>query len=141
MAISVAICTHNGSNFIEEQLESICKQTMQPDEIVVCDDASTDNTLACVQNVRDKFPGISWKIIGNAQNLGYVKNFEQAISLASGDIIFLSDQDDVWLPEKVKKLVDYLEIEKGKELVFSNSLISSSTLQSYNHTMFEKTGF
>src|SRR5688500_584329 len=93
MSVSIALCTYNGARFITEQLESICKQTMQPDEIVVCDDASTDNTLACVQNVRDKFPGISWKIIRNDQNLGYVKNFEQAISLASGDIIFLSAQD------------------------------------------------
>lgn len=141
MTVSIALCTYNGARFITEQLESICNQTVQPNEIVICDDLSTDETLSCIEEVKNSYPAIDWKIRRNTANLGYVKNFEQAVSLTTGDIIFLSDQDDVWLPEKVEKLVDYLKKEKEKELVFSNSLISSSTLQSYNQTMFERTEF
>src|SRR5688572_22956866 len=98
MTVSVALCTYNGANFIGEQLQSICSQTMSPNEIVICDDASTDKTISCIREIKNNYPAIDWKIVKNTSNLGYVKNFEQAISLASGDIIFLSDQDDVWLP-------------------------------------------
>src|SRR5687768_2514416 len=103
MVISVALCTYNGAKFIAEQLESICKQTTPPNEIVICDDGSTDDTIACIDRVKKNHPAIDWKIKRNTANLGYVKNFEQAVLLTTGDIVFLSDQDDVWLPEKVQK--------------------------------------
>ncbi len=100
MRISVALCTYNGETFIEQQLRSIVNQTLKVDEIVVCDDISSDNTIKIIEEYSLKFPGI-FKIHVNATNLGSVKNFEKAIALCQGDIIFLSDQDDVWELNKV----------------------------------------
>jgi len=92
--ISVALCTYNGELYLREQLESILKQTFPPDEIIICDDGSTDTTIKILEEFRRK-SFIPVKVYYNKENLGVSKNFEKAISLCSGDIIFLSDQDDV----------------------------------------------
>lgn len=102
--ISVAMCTYNGEKFLGEQLESIFLQTCPPDEIIICDDNSQDNTVQVAKSLLNKWNG-SWKLIQNKKNLGFRKNFEQAIQLCQGDIIFLSDQDDVWMPEKIETMV------------------------------------
>lgn len=93
--VSIALCTYNGEKYIEEQLESLIHQTCQPDEIIICDDQSKDNTVNIAKSLLGSWPG-AWKVIINKKNLGYKKNFQKAISLCRGDIIFLSDQDDVW---------------------------------------------
>ena len=106
MKISVALCTYNGESFLREQLDSILSQTFPIQEIVVCDDFSTDTTNEILEEYQIKFPEI-FRIHTNAKTLKSVKNFEKAISLCSGDIVFLSDQDDVWLPEKVETILNY----------------------------------
>ena len=92
------MCTFNGAEFLPAQLESILAQTRPPDEIVVCDDASTDETTGILRS----FAADSVKLKFNQQNVGSVKNFEQAISLCTGDVIALSDQDDVWREDKLE---------------------------------------
>ncbi len=92
---SIALCTYNGEKYIREQLESIVAQTLQPDEIVICDDCSKDRTVEIVRETLKDWSG-SWRLVCNEENLGFKKNFEKAISLCQGDIIYLSDQDDVW---------------------------------------------
>ncbi len=101
MKTSVAMCTYNGESYLDEQLQSILEQTEPIDEIVICDDGSIDKTLSIIE----KFikAGTPIRLILNQKNLGYTRNFEKAICLCSGDIIFLADQDDIWMPEKVKK--------------------------------------
>ncbi|MDO9153719.1 MAG: glycosyltransferase [Paludibacter sp.] len=84
--ISVALCTYNGEKFIEEQLNSILNQTLPVEEIVICDDGSTDNTLNIINLFEQNNRNI--KVFRNKNNLGTIKNFEKAISLTSGDIIF-----------------------------------------------------
>ena len=108
MKISVALCTYNGETFIDQQINSILNQTLKVDEIVVCDDISKDNTIKIIQEYSLKFPDI-FKIYINESNIGSVKNFEKAISLCTGEIIFLSDQDDVWELNKVFIFKDYFE--------------------------------
>ncbi|SFB80921.1 glycosyltransferase [Kaistella jeonii] len=103
MQKSVALCTYNGETYIREQLDSILKQTISVQEIIICDDHSTDQTFTIIEKYRENHPGL-FKIFMNKKNLGYVKNFEKAISLCSGDLIFLSDQDDVWYENKVEKV-------------------------------------
>jgi glycosyltransferase involved in cell wall biosynthesis len=100
MKISVALCTYNGAKYLPEQLQSYLAQTRLPDELVVCDDGSTDATFSILENFRDtsSFPVI---IARNEKQLGVIKNFEKAFSLCSGDVICPSDQDDVWMPEKL----------------------------------------
>lgn len=100
MHISVALCTYNGSRYLPEQLASIAGQTRQPDEIVVCDDGSQDATLDLLRDFARQSP-FPVHIHVNPQNLGSNDNFAQAISLCEGTIIVLSDQDDIWKPDKL----------------------------------------
>src|SRR5450755_2104857 len=92
--ISVAICTCNGEKFVVQQLESIIKQSHPVQEIVLCDDASTDSTPELVRTFAET-SAIPIKLQINPSRLGVTKNFEQAISQCTGDFIFLSDQDDL----------------------------------------------
>ncbi|WP_053058423.1 glycosyltransferase [Pedobacter sp. BMA] len=101
--ISVALCTFNGEKHITEQLESILSQSYESIEIIICDDQSTDGTFEILKRYASNYPIIS--LYQNDQNLGFVKNFEQAISRCTGDYIALSDQDDVWMIEKLTTLI------------------------------------
>lgn len=108
--VSVALCTHNGERFIAEQLESIFRQSRQVDEIVVSDDASRDGTVAAVRAAFAGHPDApQLTLIENAAALGVTRNFEQAIAACANDIILLSDQDDVWAPDRVAKTLAAFE--------------------------------
>ena len=107
--ISVAMTTYNGERYIEEQLESIRKQTQSVDEIVVVDDGSTDSTVDIVCNYASKYPELGIHLEQNDTTLGYKKNFYKAISLCQGDITFLCDQDDCWFENKVEKMCGLLD--------------------------------
>lgn len=91
--------TYNGEKYLREQLDSIYAQTMIPDEVIVVDDCSTDKTVEILKEYSQKY-GLKYYI--NEKNIGYNKNFEKAIKLCSGDYIALSDQDDVWFPNKIQ---------------------------------------
>ena len=107
--VSVAIATYNGERFLREQLDSLYSQTRVPDEIVVCDDRSTDGTKDILEEYHQKY-GLTYYI--NDTNLGVNKNFEKAIRLCSGDYVAICDQDDVWMPHKIQTcLVKLQEIE------------------------------
>lgn len=104
MAVSVALCTHNGERFIVEQLDSIFRQTVPVDQVVVSDDASRDGTVALVRAAFAANPDApALTLLENSAALGVTRNFEQAIAACSYDIIVLSDQDDVWAPDRVAK--------------------------------------
>jgi glycosyltransferase involved in cell wall biosynthesis len=118
--ISVAMCTYNGSKHIKEQLESIIYQTRKPDEIIICDDCSSDNTVEIAQNLLS-VSTIKSTIIRNEINLGFRKNFEKAIGLCHGDIVFLSDQDDVWLPEKIEKVANIFDNDEEVIMAFHDA--------------------
>ena len=119
MKTSVALCTYNGQQFLKQQLDSILNQTHKVDEIVVCDDGSTDKTIEILENYSANYPN-TFYINQNEINLRSVKNFEKAVKLCSGDIIFLSDQDDVWVDNKVEKYVDYFDKNPNIEVLASN---------------------
>lgn len=121
MKISVAIATYNGEKYLEKQLDSILKQdTIIVDEIVVCDDISNDKTIEILDHYIHLYPNV-FKVYQNENNLGSNKNFEKAISLCTGDFIFLADQDDIWKNDKIKKTLDVFENNKTAEGVFSNA--------------------
>lgn len=101
--ISVALCTHNGERFLGEQLESILTQTLPPGEIVLSDDASSDGTVALAESIILRHPGVELRVLRNGTPLGVTKNFEQAVLATTGDLIALSDQDDVWLPDRLER--------------------------------------
>lgn len=118
--LSVALCTYNGAKYIEKQLSSILGQTRSVDEIVVSDDNSTDDTLEIVERIAKSNPNVTFRIMKNKSSLGVCGNFKQAMECCSGDIIFLSDQDDEWLPEKVATTLSWFEQNPDKDVVFSN---------------------
>ena len=101
--ISVAMCTYNGARFLSAQLESIATQDRLPDELVVCDDGSTDRSVETVREFarRAAFPT---RLVVNDKNLGSTKNFEKAISLCQGAVVALADQDDVWYRHKLDRI-------------------------------------
>src|SRR6186997_149500 len=103
MRVSIAMCTCNGERFLAEQLDSILAQSRPPDEIVICDDASTDGTWALLTTFAPKAP-CPVTLRRNDTRLGVIGNFSQAMTLATGDAIALADQDDVWHPMKLEKL-------------------------------------
>lgn len=136
MKTSVALCTYNGEKFLKEQLDSILNQTVKVDEIVVCDDGSTDATVSILNSYKEAFPFV-FRIYQNEKNLRSVKNFEKAISLCENEIIFLSDQDDFWLPEKVEKITPLFRNRKI-EAVFSNAfIIDDKGLNINSHTVWD----
>lgn len=98
--VSVALCTYNGAVYLEAQLASIVKQTYPNLEVVLVDDVSKDDTLKILKSYVDKYD--HFKVYQNEVNLGYIKNFEKAISLCTGEFIALCDQDDIWLENKIE---------------------------------------
>ena len=133
MKISIAMATYNGANYLQEQLDSFVAQSRLPDELVVCDDASSDETIAILTRFAQAAPFIVI-IVGNEKNLGYVKNFEKVISLCSGDYIFLSDQDDVWFSNKLEVVLRHFE-KSAAQLVINDIAVSCSVTGSQVSTL------
>ena len=119
MRLSVALCTYNGAKYLQAQLDSLRAQIRLPDELVVCDDRSTDGTLEILQAFASASP-FPVRIHVNPVNLGSTKNFEQAVAQCSGDAIFLCDQDDVWCPEKLARFEAVLAADPTTGLVASD---------------------
>jgi len=139
-SISVALCTFNGERYLQEQLDSIANQTRPPDELVICDDRSSDETLNLINGFK-RTARFSIRVSVNDHTLGSVKNFEQAISLCRSDIIALSDQDDVWKPEKLKLIGAEFDQRPGVGLVFTDAEIVDKDLRSTGRRMWHEVGF
>ena len=103
--VSIALCTYNGEQFLEKQIDSLLNQTYSNLQIIICDDASQDDTKAILEDYSDS----RIKKIFNHKNIGYIKNFEQAINLCKGDFIALCDQDDIWKPEKIETMLNSID--------------------------------
>lgn len=116
--VCVAMCTYNGERFLKEQLDSILNQTYTNLEIIICDDMSSDKTIEIIRSYQEADSRI--KLFQNEKNLGYLKNFEKAISLCNGDFIALSDQDDIWKKEKIQTFLNEI---KDNILIYSDAII------------------
>lgn len=130
------MCTYNGAEFLQAQLESILAQTRPPDEIIICDDRSTDETHSVLHGFSK-----SAKITTNKENLGSLKNFEQAIGLCTGDVIALSDQDDVWREDKLQRIEQAFREAPKAGLVFSDAEIVDAQLRGLGRRMWNEVGF
>ena len=136
---SVAMCTYNGARFVGAQLESIAAQTRAPDELVVCDDRSSDETVSAVERFAAQAP-FPVRLRVNEQNLGSTKNFERAISLCAGDLIALSDQDDFWLPAKLARLEEEFARSPEVGLVFSDADVVDDEGRACGRRLWETVG-
>jgi hypothetical protein len=128
MKISIALASYNGSKFIGAQLDSFAAQSLRPDEVVICDDGSADDTEGVVRGFAETAP-FPVHFHANPERLGYTRNFERAISLCTGDIIFLSDQDDVWFEDKLAAVSARFEAEPGIQVVVNDQLMTDGDLR------------
>lgn len=124
MKLSVCLATYKGAPFIVRQLDTVVKQLKEDDEIIVVDDCSPDHTVELIKETY----GDRVKVFVNEQNMGAIKNFEKAISLASGDIIFLCDQDDLWEDHKVETVMKAFR-EMDADVVVHDAVVVDGELQ------------
>ena len=112
MRISVCMGIYNGTEYIREQLESIRMQTRQPDEVILCDDGSTDATYEMVADYLRDHPELNgWTLTKNETNLGYPGNFYHVMECCTGDVVFLADQDDIWDKNKIARMSETMETQ------------------------------
>lgn len=127
MKISIAMATYNGAQYIQEQLQSFVDQTRQPDELVITDDCSTDQTEAIVRDFAKTAP-FTVEFHRNERNLGYCGNFNAALMKTTGDLVFLSDQDDVWFPEKIQHMIGVAERNPRALVVMNDAALTDGEL-------------
>lgn len=144
MKISVAMCTYNGAKYVEEQLSSILNQSLLPSEIVISDDGSTDGTLEIIKTFwsqkNEIFPQaseVTLTLIKNPLSLGVTKNFEQALLACHNPILALSDQDDIWQPDKLEKLLPLFEQDPELLFVFTDSRLVDAAGKPLGVTSFQ----
>jgi glycosyltransferase involved in cell wall biosynthesis len=128
LRLSIAMTTYNGSQYVLDQIECFARQTLLPDELVVCDDCSSDDTVGVVRRFAAGAP-FEVRVSVNETNLGYTQNFARAIGLTTGDIIFMSDQDDIWHPEKLRRFADVFTREPQTSLVMCDANLVESDLK------------
>ena len=117
-SVSVAMALYNGEKYLKEQLESIHSQTIQPDELIACDDGSIDNSPKIFSEfISEKRLNDKWSFFKNERNLGFIKNFLHSASRCHGEIIFFSDQDDIWKNDKIEKMIGIFEEHPDAEAV------------------------
>ncbi len=136
MKVSIALCTYNGERYIDEQLTSIAAQTRLPDELVICDDLSTDRTVAILREFAQRAP-FPVRVFVNKRNLGSSKNFERAIASCEGDIIALADQDDVWVSDKLAVIEDFFNVHPDTDVVFSDAEIVDEALRPLGYRLWD----
>lgn len=137
MKVSVALCTYNGERYLQQQLDSIARQTYQVDELVVCDDVSTDGTEEIIKrfSARVSFPV---RFFTNERTLGSTANFERAIWQCRGDVIALCDQDDIWAPSKIEEQVSCISGAGG---VFCDGELIRAGGTPLNQSLWNSFGF
>lgn len=133
MKISIAMATYNGAPYILEQLHSFVDQTLLPDELIITDDCSTDKTEEIVREFARTAP---FKVIfhRNEKNLGYCGNFNAALMKTTGDLVFLSDQDDVWFPEKIETMVRLADDNPEMLVLMNDTELTDGELNSVGLT-------
>ena len=117
------MATYNGATYLREQLESFITQTRQPDELIVCD----DDTLIILDEFK-KVASFDVHIHVNKKNLGYAQNFNKALSFCSGDLVFLSDQDDVWFKDKIATITEIAEKDSRNEVFMNDAELTHENL-------------
>ncbi len=122
--VSVVLTTYNGEPYLGEQLNSVLAQTYPNIEIIAVDDRSTDGTANILQEYANQYPNV--KVFVNETNLGFIKNFEKGCRLSTGEYIALCDQDDYWMPHKIKRKMESIG---NHALIYCDSEICDDNLQ------------
>lgn len=137
MKISIAMATCNGARYLDAQLQSLLGQTRLPDELVVCDDASEDETCRIIERfaASASFPV---RLAVNPKRLGLVGNFDRALSMATGDLVFPGDQDDVWFPEKLAVIAALAEEDAQHACFVNDAQLTDGDLREAGATKMQR---
>ncbi|QKQ25581.1 glycosyltransferase [Candidatus Reidiella endopervernicosa] len=127
MSVSVAMATYNGQKYLYDQLKSLAIQTVLPDELVICDDASSDDTLKIIDAFCKESPFVV-RVIANKVNRGCIESFEIAIEHCTGDILLLCDQDDVWNDNKIEVVSELFDTNDSVCMLINDQLIKDEQL-------------
>ncbi|WP_394752359.1 glycosyltransferase family 2 protein [Crenothrix sp.] len=138
MGLSIAMATYNGAKYLQEQLDSFLAQTRQPDELVVCDDGSTDTTLQIIENFAAIAP-FNVRVFKNQTKLGYVENFSRAMSHCTGELVFLSDQDDFWFSNKIEFVCNIFQAKSNVWVIINDAEITDEYLNPAGLTILGQT--
>jgi glycosyltransferase involved in cell wall biosynthesis len=136
LRLSIALCTYNGAKFLREQLDSFVMQTRRPDELIICDDWSSDDTVKLAETFAASAP-FPVSVHVNASNLGIGGNFEGAMRRCTGDIIFLADQDDVWLPSKLARFEAEFERDASVGMAFCDADVMATDGRKLGYTHWD----
>ena len=136
--LSIVMCTYNGASYLQPQLDSLLAQTLPPDEIVISDDGSTDGTMAVLEAfaVIARARGVEVHLSRHAVNVGFVENFSSALRQASGDVLFLCDQDDVWRSDKLAVMAARFTDDPELLLLHSDARLVDGKGASLNSLLF-----
>lgn len=137
MKVSIVLATYNGRAFLAEQLGSFVSQTRRPDELVVVDDQSSDGTPDLVSQFARTAP-FPVRLFVNERNLGHGQNFGRGLSLATGDLVFLSDQDDVWFDCKIERMVEVAGAHPDKDCFMNDAVLADRALASNGITKLQQ---
>ncbi len=140
MKISVALCTCNGERYLPEQLQSVLEQSRLPDEVIACDDASSDGTIPLLQAFRAEAP-FPVMILPTKERMGSTRNFERALRHCTGDLIALSDQDDRWRPQRLTRSLAVLEQRPYAALLFADGTLIDEASQPMRGSLWQRFGF
>lgn len=135
LTCSVALCSYNGQRYLQEQLDSILCQTQLP-QAIVCDDCSTDETWSILKAFEAVSP-VPVITLRNTSQQGVVKNFERAISMFDTNLIFLCDQDDIWLPGKIATVVFVFANSSETNLVFTAAVLVDGDGREIGYSLFD----
>lgn len=138
--VSVVMTAYDGARFVERQLGSILAQTLPPTQLLVGDDGSSDGTVDLVQATLDDAP-FSWDVRRNSSRLGVSGNLEALLRRATGDVIFLADQDDEWVPEKIEVVLATFEAHREIQGVFSDASLIDASSEPLPGSLWEAVGF
>ncbi len=131
--VSVCLATYQGEAYVREQLESVLSQLAADDEVVVSDDCSTDATVAVVDGLDDA----RIRVLRGSRNVGYSRNFARALAASTGDVVFVCDQDDVWLPGKVDTMLEAL---RDRDMVVADVTVVDQDLNVLEESHFARHG-
>ena len=138
MQISIVLCTYNGAQYLREQLDSLIQQTMNWDELIIIDDASTDGTVEILTQFESNHKNV--RLFIKPTNKGVTHRYEEGIRIAACDYIFLCDQDDVWEEKKLERMIDVFK-ETDAKLVFSDARCIDSSGNSLGYNLWDQIGF
>ncbi len=117
MTIGCALTTYNSNAYLEQQLETLVNQLCPFDEVIIVDDASTNDTVQRLNRFIADHQLINWKIFRHEQNQGFIQTFQDALFHSSSDLIFLCDHDDLWYPQKTKVMTEQFVLHMNKTTV------------------------